>query len=183
MMKNSVPQHSGKTNTSSHEASQEIIDSITSWMETFVEKPHPSFGNMPPCPYARQFRMQNKVKIIETRSAIWDECKKQMLNWSDEWEAVIMASTRTNISHGLLSEKVQRLNKHFRARDLVALEDHPDSVETIDGVKMNHGSLVLVVIQRLKRLNQFSENLQKTKYYKRWSQENLDDVVSWRFKD
>jgi len=40
---------------------------------------------------------------------------------------------------------------------------------------------VLVVIQRLHRLNQFSKNLQKTKYYHRWSDDNLDDVVRWRF--
>ena len=166
-----------------HQASQKIIDSITHWMETFVEVPHPSFGNMPPCPYARQFRLQNKVKIIECHQAIWDECKVQMRGWNDDWEAVILASTRREISPGLLSEKIQKLNKHFKKQDVVALEDHPDDIETIDGVTMNHGELVLVVIQRLKRLNQFSENLQKTKYYNKWSDENLDDVVRWRFNE
>ena len=166
-----------------HQASPEIVDSITQWLETFVEQPHPSFGNMPPCPYARQFRLQNKVQIIVVNTAIWDETKKQMVNWTDEWEAVIVVSKVTQMSQGLLSEKIFALNKRFRHHDLVALEDHPDSVETIDGVVMNHGSLVLVVIQRLKRLNQFSKNLQKTKYYDKWSQENLDDVVTWRFND
>ena len=166
-----------------HQASPNIVDSITHWMETFVEVAHPSFGNMPPCPYARQFRLQNKVKIVECHQAIWDECKVQMREWSDEWEAVILASTFTEISPGLLSERTQKLNKHFRHRDLVALEDHPADLEFIDGVKMNHGELVLVVIQRLKRLNQFSENLQKTKYYHRWSDDNLNDVVRWRFSD
>ena len=166
-----------------HQASQEVLESILTWMETFVEKPHPSFGNMPPCPYARQFRLQNKISIIEVQTAIWDETRYQMNNWTDEWEAVILASTRREISHGLLSEKILQLNRHFRAKDLVALEDHPDSVEIIDGVSMNHGSLVLVVIQRLKQLNKFSSHLQKTKYYERWSKENLDEVVSWRFND
>lgn len=166
-----------------HQASDHIVESITKWMETFVEVPHPSFGNMPPCPYARQFRLQNKIKIVECNQAIWDECKVQMREWTDEWEAVILASAFTEISPGLLSERVQRLNKHFRHKDLVALEDHPDDEELIDGVKMNHGELVLVVIQRLTRLNQFSKNLQTTKYYDRWSEENLNDVVRWRFND
>ena len=166
-----------------HQASDHIVESITKWMETFVEVPHPSFGNMPPCPYARQFRLQNKVKIIECNQVIWDECKVQMSEWSDEWEAVIIASTKREISTGLLSEEIQKLNKHFKPYDLVALEDHPDDEEIIDGVKMNHGELVLVVIQRLKRLNQFSKNLQATKYYDLWSDENLDDVVRWRFND
>jgi len=63
----------------------------------------------------------------------------------------------------------------------VALEDHPEDIETINGVTMNHGSLVLVVVQKLARLNQYSKGLERTKYYHKWSEENLDDVVNWRF--
>ena len=166
-----------------HQASPNIVDSIVNWMETFVEVPHPSFGNMPPCPYARQFRLQNKVKIVECHQAIWDECKSQMREWTDEWEAVILASTFREISTGLLSERIQKINKHFKHYDLVALEDHPDSAEFMGGVELNHGELVVVGVQGLARLNQFSKNLQATKYYHRWSEENLDDVVSWRFSD
>ena len=88
-----------------HQASPEIVDSIVKWMETFVEVPHPSFGNMPPCPYARQFRLQNKVKIVECHSAIWQACMRTMTTWDDQWEAIILASTNTDISTGLLSEK------------------------------------------------------------------------------
>lgn len=168
---------------SQHLASNSIINSITKWMETFVEVPHPSFGNLPPCPYARQFRLQNKIKIVECNSAIWDECRLQMREWTDEWEAVILASHRVEISPGLLTERIRSINKHFMPQDLVALEDHPRDPEIIDGVKMNHGELVLVVIQRLKRLNQFSQALQKKNYYDRWSKENLDDVVNWRFSE
>lgn len=64
-----------------HEASQPIIDSIVNWMEKFVEKPHPSFGDLPPCPYARQFRMQNKIKIVESKVAIWNTAQKQCNAW------------------------------------------------------------------------------------------------------
>ncbi len=165
-----------------HQASPRIVESIVKWMETFVEKPHPTFGNMPPCPYARQFRLQNKVNIVECKNVVWEDCKTQMDTWTDEWEAVILASEDTSIDHQLLSQRVADLNKEYKTKDLVALEDHPNSVEVIDGIAMNHGTLVLVVIQRLKRLNQFSSNLKKTKYYDKWSEENLDDVVTWRFK-
>ena len=48
-----------------HDATQPVIDSILQWMEKFVEVPHPSFGNMPPCPYARQYRVQDKIKIVQ----------------------------------------------------------------------------------------------------------------------
>jgi hypothetical protein len=166
-----------------HDASKDVIDSIIDWMEKFVEVPHPSFGNMPPCPYARQFRLQNKVKIVEAKKDIWEECKHQMQDWDDSWEAIILATKDTDINSNTLSQKISECNDTFKKDDLVALEDHPHSEEIIDGVKMNHGSLVLVVVQRLKRLNQFSKNLQQTKYYHNWSEENLDDVVNWRFED
>ena len=63
-----------------HQASPRIVESIVKWMETFVEKPHPTFGNMPPCPYARQFRLQNKVNIVECKNVVWDDCKNLLLD-------------------------------------------------------------------------------------------------------
>ena len=166
-----------------HQASDKIVNSITQWMETFVEVPHPSFGNMPPCPYARQFRLQNKIKIIEPVDAVWDCAFRTAAEWNNEFEAIVIASDKTYISHSLLSDRVRGLNRRFKHQDLVMLEDHPDDKEDIDGVCMNHGSLVLIVIQRLAQLNRFSKGLQNTKYFHKWSKENLSDVVDWRFKD
>ena len=166
-----------------HEASQPIIDSIVNWMEKFVEKPHPSFGNMPPCPYARQFRMQNKIKIVESKVAIWNTAQKQCNVWDVSWEAVIVASTFTDVPTSILNDRVAELNRKMKRHDLVLLEDHPKDIETIDGIKMNHGELVLIVIQRLEQLNRFSTMLKQGKYYNKWSKENLDDVVNWRFED
>ena len=38
---------------------------IQNWLKTFVEVPHPVFADMPPCPFARQARLQNKIKFME----------------------------------------------------------------------------------------------------------------------
>ena len=75
-----------------HEASNTIIESITNWMETFVEVPHPAFGNMPVCPYARQFRLANKVKIIEAKDNILEKASEVAKNWDNNIEAVVVAS-------------------------------------------------------------------------------------------
>ena len=90
-----------------HQASDKIVNSITQWMETFVEVPHPSFGNMPPCPYARQFRLQNKIKIIEPVDAVWDCAFRTAAEWNNEFEAIVIASDKTYISHSLLSDRVR----------------------------------------------------------------------------
>ena len=166
-----------------HQASDKFVDSITQWMETFVEVPHPSFGNLPPCPYARQFRIQNKIQIIEPVDAVWDCAFRTASHWDNTFEAIVIASDKTYVSHSVLSAKVRGLNRKFRHQDIVALEDHPHDKEYIDGVCMNHGSLVLIVLQRLSKLNAFSKGLKNTKYFHNWSEENLDDVVNWRFDD
>ena len=166
-----------------HEASQGIIDSITAWMENFVEVPHPTFGNQPPCPYARQFRLKNKIKIIEAKGAIWNTARKVCNTWDDSWEAIVVASTFIAVPPSILNDRIAELNRKIKRDDLVCLEDHPEDEELIDGVKMNHGKLVLVVIQRLERLNRFTKSLRKGNYYDKWSKENLDDVVNWRFED
>jgi hypothetical protein len=65
--------------------------------------------------------------------------------------------------------------------DIVALEDHPNDPEIINGVKMNFGKCILVLVQRLSVINRKSEWLRAEGYYDNWSEENLDDVVNWRF--
>ena len=46
---------------------------------------------------------------------------------------------------------------------------------------MNNGKYAIVFIQKSDKLDEASKFLKtKTKYYDVWSQENLDDVVTWR---
>ena len=47
---------------------------------------------------------------------------------------------------------------------------------------MNNGKYVLVLMQRLSKINEASKHLESTPYYKTWTKENLDDVKNWRFK-
>ena len=172
-----------------HEASQQVIDSVIDWMEKFVEVPHPSFGNLPPCPYARKYRLQGKVKIVECPTNdyavdIWMTANDVLREWDDTYEAVVVARKHPTRRHNTpeeVSKEIQSLNVEYKDSDLVCLEDHPDDEEYIDGVQMNHGGLILVVVQRLSKINKHTKMLQEGKYYDRWTKENLDDVVTWRF--
>ena len=67
--------------------------------------------------------------------------------------------------------------------DIVALEDHPDDPEILNGVSMNFGKATLILVQRLTKLNTASKILKKKGYYDNWPEENYDDVVKWRFKN
>ena len=51
-------------------------EEVIQWVKEFVEVPHPMFADYPPCPYAKQARMQGKVDFreltdMEPDSNIW----------------------------------------------------------------------------------------------------------------
>jgi hypothetical protein len=41
-----------------------IREKLREWLVDFVEKPNPLLNNWPPCPYARQARLANKIHIV-----------------------------------------------------------------------------------------------------------------------
>ena len=50
-------------------------------------------------------------------------------------------------------------------KDIVALEDHPNDPEILNGEAMNFGKCSLVLVQRLSKLNTASTILKKQGYY------------------
>ena len=40
-------------------------EEVIKWVKEFVEVPHPVFADMPPCPYAKQARLDGKVEFQE----------------------------------------------------------------------------------------------------------------------
>ena len=153
---------------------QEIIK----WMQEFVEVPNAKLGNWAPCPYARKARLDNQIEIVEGESLLYDfddidlEAKEVYVFWYK----------REHYTVDELTQIVKELNERYMEDDIVFLEDHPDDDELINGERMNFGKASLVIVQKLSKLNEASDALSKTDYYKHWSKKNLRDVKDWRYK-
>jgi hypothetical protein len=161
-------------------------DYITEWMVSFVEKPHPLLGGMPPCPYARQARLKGRVKMVWISSAEPDsDCWTHIENTDfNKTEVLILITDRSRWTWQQAYDIRCELNKTFHKNDIVILEDHPDYNEKISGVNMSNGRYCLLFAQRLSKLNHLADVLENTSdYYKNWSQAELDDVVTWRRQD
>ena len=155
---------------------------ITKWMQEFVEKEHPVFAGLPPCPYARQARLQGRVRMIhmtyaEPDSNCWHHIERTNF---DETDALIVILDPKRWTLKYTHDVVDQLNSVFIPRDVVVLEDHPRQREEISGVVVNNGRYILLLCQRLSTLNRFSEILKKKGYYDQWSKKNIADVVTWR---
>ena len=155
---------------------------ITTWMKEFVEKEHPVFAGLPACPYARQARLQGRVRMIHMTSAEPDSNCWQHIERTnfDKTDALILILDPRRWTLKYTHDIVDQLNSVFMPRDVVVLEDHPKQKEEISGVIVNNGRYILLLCQRLSTLNRFSEVLKKKGYYDKWSKKNIADVVTWR---
>jgi len=150
---------------------------IQKWLDEFVTQPNPLLNGFPPCPYARAAI----VDYVET-DHVSNSLEHLLENWNDDIQVVCLYTATENYTPEGLSYIVKEFNKVAMSKDIVALEDHPDDEEDVNGVKMNFGKCIIILVQRLSKINEASETLKKKGYYDVWSQENLDDVVTWRKK-
>ncbi len=160
---------------------QELVTSaLLKWMEEFVEKPHPGLGGWPPCPYARQARLSGQIDIRPGIDPLTDCLRSEHYAWDKE--VIVYWYDHTRFSPSAFIADVEQANQALLKKDIVALEDHPDTDEIIGGVKMNFGYCAIIVIQKNSKLNQAADQLREKGYYHSWSQQDLDKIVSWRYK-
>lgn len=156
---------------------QSIRLKLNQWLVDFVEKTNPLLNNWPPCPYARQARLANRIHIV------FDSPLEiaGYVTFLDNHDVVILCFDSAEYSASQIELFTQHINSSLIWKDCVVLEDHPDSKEFVNGVKMNFEECGLMILQRLSKLNTSADQLKDKGYYNTWSEENLDHVVNWRY--
>lgn len=160
----------------------EIVEKLTKWMIEFIEVPNPKLGDWAPCPYARQARVNNNISIKFSQVFEFNDIIRESLETLENKEVVVVCFDHNQIDPVTLQEYVVGMNNTLMSAGYVILEDHPMSPEYINGVNMNFGQCGLLVIQKLDKLNKASDQLREKGYYNHWSREDLDSVVTWRYK-
>ena len=157
---------------------QQVTEKLLAWMEKFVEVPHPNLGGWPPCPFARQARLSKNIDIQQGQDPYADCLSLLDYDWSKE----VVIFWYDDIDAESFIDDVNRANSVLLSKDIVALEDHPDTEEIIAGVKMNFGLCPIIVLQKNSKLNQSADQLKEKDYYHSWTQSDLDKIVTWRYK-
>ena len=155
---------------------------IEQWLVNFVEVPHPALGNFPPCPFARQARLRNKYDVRlgdDLERDLFLFAKKKYMGKND---VVIYAYPPKQYDDAYFNFVVDVINtsKGFKKRNLLALGDHPDTVEEQNGVCFNMGKYALVLIQDKTKLQDHAKMLAHRGYYDGWDEEYLQEVFAHR---
>lgn len=160
-------------------ATEEVIK----WVKEFVEIPHPVFADLPPCPYAKQARLDGKVDFVEvpdneSDSIVWRIIEK----FDPETKDVLVLIAKPD--RWTVEETVnlaKELNDYFKPLNLLIMEDHPNLVEKVKNVVLNQGKYILFFVQDRIKIAQFEKMLRNTDYYKNWDSKYENEVTgSWR---
>lgn len=155
---------------------QDIEKWITEWVSVY----DPKFGAIP-CPFAKKAMLKNTIEYLLMEDKLeLDMRLADIFAIPASKEVLVIGIDPRKITADELRISVEFHNKHFEKDGLVALEDHPDAVETINGVRMNHGGWALVLIQSSRKLHEASEQLKRAGYYDTWAEADLNDVLRWR---
>ena len=159
---------------------EQVKQDIESWIENFVEVPHPALGGFPPCPFARQARMKRTFEVYLGADPYYD--LKNRARWGmGNREVIIYAYDPAEWSHELFSASIESANtEHLLRNDILALEDHPADVENVNGVIMNQGKYALALVQCLSDLNTKAKQIAAKGFYHDWPEEYLQGLFHHR---
>jgi len=152
---------------------------LRDWILNFLSIPNELFNNLPPCPFARKSLVDNKIRFIKGDNYV-EEISKLLDVWDAQFDVVVYVAPN-DVNKDTFVEDVKFLNDVYIRRGFVCLEDHKDIPENFFNLKFNNGKYNIILCQQIDKINQASVALLKQGYYKNWSHELYDDVVSWRF--
>lgn len=158
---------------------EQVQQDIEAWIEHFVEIPHPSLGGWAPCPYARRARLDRDFEIRIGVNPYFD--LKVVAQTGITHSVVIFAYKSTDYSANQFHAQIESANTEFLLnKDLLALEDHPDLPEIVNGVCMNQGTYALALVQNLTDLDLKAKQLAQKGFYQHWPDDYLQELFQHR---
>jgi len=157
-----------------------VKQDIEQWMINFVEVPHPALGGWPPCPYARSARLKHSYEVRLGIDPYFD--LKNQARWGmGDREVIVYAYDPDQWSHAVFSASLHSANTEFLlAADMLALEDHPEDAEIVNGVCMNQGTYALALVQSVSDLNAKAKLIAQRGFYDTWPESYLHNLFQHR---
>jgi hypothetical protein len=155
-----------------------VLDAMVRWSEGFIEQPHPRFGDLPICPFAKAARLRQTIRFevlafdvtdpFEPRGGVMcliDEFRREA---GRETLFVVHPDPRRISARGL-EELVARLNARLAedatTADLQVFEAHPDSDFCVGGVYTRRSPYPSFQVLSRHLLKTASDSLRGSGYY------------------
>ena len=159
----------------------QVKQDIDEWIINFLAVPNKKLDGWSPCPYAHAAINKKSYNTFIGYNLETDLYKIATYRLRPD-EVVVIAYSKTHyLNPDVFFETIQEINDFLLTdRNLIALGDHPDMIEEVNGVKFNQGKYALVLVQNLNDLNAKSKKVAKSGFYKNWSEDYLADIFLHR---
>ena len=159
---------------------EQVKQDINHWIENFVEVPHVALADWPPCPFARQARLTQSFDVLLGWDPLFD--LKNRSRWGMYNREVIIYVYNPALHDSKSFESgIAAANQEFLVpQGMIALGDHPDDVEIINGVCMNQGTYAMILVQSLSELDRRAQQIADKGFYHNWPEEYLQDLFRHR---
>jgi hypothetical protein len=153
---------------------------IERWVETFVEVPHPALGGWPPCPYAKKARLEKDFDVRIGMDPYFDLVNLSIDGLNGKSVVIYVYDPVTwNYDQFSFSLRCANLD-YLLKKDLLALEDHPDDPEIVNGVSMNQGTYAMSICQSVSDLNSKARHIASKGFYDTWPEDYLQALFQHR---
>jgi hypothetical protein len=97
------------------------------------------------------------------------------------FEVIVMIYDPVEFSAAEFTQQIQAVNTAFLIpKGLLALADHPDAPEIVNGVAMNQGQWAMAFVQDLRQLDAVAKTLADRGYYQDWPEPYLQELFEHR---
>lgn len=157
-----------------------MVNEIHKWFE-YIQQPRIELGKQSICPFAKTVTDTNQYSI--------DECGLDTIivqvanaNTIDNKVCIFYLPNYLDYTIEALEQKTKYLNEQYVPLNKVVLDSDPRTPFNLNGIVTNFPDCYIWIVQPLDDLNLKSDKLMNsTTYYDQWSQEQLDEVVTWRY--
>lgn len=164
---------------------QQILAEMLQYISGTLEQPHPVFGGLPICPFARQARLNQRIQFV-----VYAFESSEILNSATPLSNTIRAFSQQQahdvliiihpdaqaFSFSQFCDYLDQLNAQLSRLNLVAFGGHPQDRFEVQGVRTRQDPFINFTVQSKAKLKQASAQLHTTNYYKNWSVENLQSI-------
>ena len=163
----------------------QVEEDVWDWIKNYIETNHKFYNyKFPPCPYAKSARLKGLVSVnAYTYGGIFKFIRDMATsNAADNQHSVmvLVLPPRSKMLTWFLSRFIKNLNKTLVTQDYYAQYGVALTSKSKYKGWFNSGEYSIVIINKLSEILDGHNNLLNTDYYKPWSLEHYEAVVSRR---
>lgn len=160
---------------------QTVVQQMAAYLRDVIEQPHPAFGGLPICPFARKARLAGRISYqiyaFGTTAVAEDATLLRMIEDFCQSGQLDLMLVIHPIYDALTLQQVQAftaaLNHHLAERQLIVFDGHPLDEFQIQGVYTRQAPLIHLTVQTHQSVQQAADLLRRTAYYDSWSPAQL----------